>query len=138
MSDPQQNPYAAPVEADEALGVNSGTMADLKAVATYQRGVLVCLLVQIVLIIGSGALVDLAPPIPTVAAYSILIAALSGAVFVFLLATKVYKGALGIVVGILSLLPCINVLILVMVNGKATSVLKQNGIKVGLMGAKNF
>jgi len=58
-----------------------------------------------------------------------------GAVCVFLLAIKVYGTGLGILLGILSLVPCVGLVILLIVNGKATGVLKQNGIKVGFLGA---
>lgn len=50
-------------------------------------------------------------------------------------AVKVYGVGLGILLGVLSLAPCISLIVLLLVNGKATSVLRQNGIKVGLMGA---
>lgn len=55
---------------------------------------------------------------------------------VFLLAVKLYGTALGIVLGILSLIPLIGLLVLLGVNGKATSVLRANGVKVGLLGAR--
>ena len=58
-----------------------------------------------------------------------------GAVFVFLLSIKIYGTGLGIVLGILSLVPLVGLVVLLIVNGKATGVLKQNGIKVGLLGA---
>ena len=55
--------------------------------------------------------------------------------FVFLLATKVYGTGLGILLGLLTFIPCIGLLVLLIVNGKATRVLKENGFKVGLLGA---
>lgn len=58
-----------------------------------------------------------------------------GAIFVFILAMRVYGTVFGIVLGLLSLIPLINLLVLLMVNGKATSILKQQGIQVGLLGA---
>ena len=54
----------------------------------------------------------------------------------FSLATvKVYGTGLGIFLGILCLVPLIGLIVLLAVNGKETRVLKQNGIKVGLLGA---
>ncbi len=50
-------------------------------------------------------------------------------------AMKVYTLPLGIVLGLLCVIPLINVVVLLAVNGKATAVLKQNGIRVGLLGA---
>jgi len=40
-----------------------------------------------------------------------------------------------VLLGILTLIPCIGLIVLLVVNGKATGILKQNGIKVGLLGA---
>jgi hypothetical protein len=37
--------------------------------------------------------------------------------------------------GILALLPCFGLLVLLIINGKATSILRANNIKVGLLGA---
>lgn len=56
-------------------------------------------------------------------------------VFVFLLSIKVYGTGLGIVLGVLTLIPCVGLIVLLVVNGKATSVLSRNGIRVGLLGA---
>jgi hypothetical protein len=38
--------------------------------------------------------------------------------------------------GILTLLPCIGLITLLVVNAKATAILKAGGLKVGLLGAK--
>jgi len=43
-----------------------------------------------------------------------------------------------IVLGVLSLVPLIGLLVLLVVNGKATNILRQNDIKVGLLGAKDI
>ena len=56
-------------------------------------------------------------------------------VFVFLLAIKVYSTGVGILLRVLTLIPVVGLIVLLIVNGKATAILKQNGIKVGLMGA---
>lgn len=36
---------------------------------------------------------------------------------------------------ILTLIPCIGLIVLLIINGKATSILKQNDVRVGLIGA---
>jgi hypothetical protein len=56
-------------------------------------------------------------------------------VFVFMLAMKVYSTWLGVLLGILTIVPCINLLVLLAINTKATNILRQNGYKVGLLGA---
>ena len=59
------------------------------------------------------------------------------AVFVFMLAMAVYNNAAGIVLGVLTLVPILGLIVLLIINGKATSILRQHGIKVGLMGASS-
>ncbi|MBC7967314.1 MAG: hypothetical protein H7Z17_15470 [Fuerstia sp.] len=65
----------------------------------------------------------------------VLLVGLTGAVFAFLLAMKTHGTGQGILLGILCLVPCVGLLVLLIINSKATSVLKANGIKVGLLGA---
>ncbi len=67
---------------------------------------------------------------------AIPVVGLAGAVFVFLLAIKIFGTGVGVLLGILSMIPCLGLLVLLTVNGRATEVLKQNGVKVGLLGAK--
>ena len=62
-------------------------------------------------------------------------AVITGAVFVFMLSLAIYSTAVGILLGILTLIPLLGLLVLLMVNGKATTLLRQHGIRVGLMGA---
>jgi hypothetical protein len=127
-----QNPYEAPTIPAQAVGINSGSRDDLKSVAKYQKGILVCILIYIVTVFG-----QLAVPanVRFIFAIVVVLTGLVGTIFVFLLAMKVYSPAVGVLYGILTLVPCIGLLMLMVVNGKATSVLKQNGIKVGLLGA---
>jgi uncharacterized membrane protein (GlpM family) len=75
------------------------------------------------------------PEIRPLLGLGILIVGLVGAVFTFMLAIHVYGTGLGILFGILCLIPCIGLIVLLIVNAKATDVLKRNGIKVGLLGA---
>ncbi len=60
---------------------------------------------------------------------------LTATVFVFLLATKVYTTGVGVVLGVLTLIPCIGLIVLLIINAKATNILKAHGIRVGLLGA---
>jgi hypothetical protein len=57
------------------------------------------------------------------------------AVYIFRLAIHLYHPVIGVAMGVLSLIPCIGLLVLLVMNGKATSVLRLNGIRVGLLGA---
>jgi hypothetical protein len=61
--------------------------------------------------------------------------AITAAVFIFMLAITLYNTAWGIMLGIWTLWPGFGLLALLIVNGKATKVLRRYGIKVGLLGA---
>ena len=54
--------------------------------------------------------------------------------FVFLLTIQVYGTGVGVLLGILALVPFVNMVVLLIVNGKAASILGKNGIKFGLLG----
>ena len=126
------NPFEAPQPERQAVGVLSGSRDDLRRVAVYQKGILVCILIYFVAVFGQFALPE---QVRLFLAIGSLCVALAGAVFSFLLAMKTYGTGLGILFGILCLVPLVGLFILLVVNGKATGVLKQNGIKVGLLGA---
>jgi hypothetical protein len=137
-----ENPFRSPT----AVGVRSGTREDLFKVAKYQRGVLFCLLFQIliwagsvVLSLGIGAPEPDAEAMPAIGqllmSLALVVVSLTGVVFVFLLAINVYSTGVGVLLGILSFIPCIGLLVLLSVNGKATSVLRDNDIHVGFLGA---
>lgn len=127
------NPYRAPLSDGAALGVLSGRQEDVRSVALYQKGILVCILIYLCAVVGQFLL---PPELRIVVGLAILLVGLAGTVFVFLLATKVYGVGLGILFGILTFIPCIGLLMLLVINGKATNVLRQNGYRVGLLGAK--
>ena len=127
-----ENPYQPPETDSRIVGINDGSIESLRKVARYQKGILICILIQLLAI--APRLV--APPeIQILLAIGLVIVLIVGTVFVFLLAVNVYSTALGIVMGIVALIPCVGLLALLAVNGKATTVLRSNGIKVGLLGA---
>jgi len=130
MSD---NPYQSPLaEQPQVVGVKSGTREDLKAVAQYQKGIIVCILIYLIAVICQFAI---PPEVRLLLALGVLALGVVGTVFVFLLAMKVYSTGVGILLGILTLIPCVGLVVLLIVNARATGILKQNGIKVGLLGA---
>ena len=126
------NPYQAPQTILEATGVLSGSRDDLRKVARFQKGILVCILIYLLAVVSQFAL---PPDLRPLVGVGVLLAVIVGAVFVVLLATNVFGTGLGILLGILSLVPCFGLVILLIVNGRATKILKQNGIKVGFLGA---
>jgi hypothetical protein len=96
-------------------------------VAKYQKGVLVCILIYFLAVVGQFALpLEVRP---------LLGLGVLAAVFTILLAMKTHGTVFGIILGILCLVPILGLLILLLVNQKATTVLQSNGKKVGLLGA---
>jgi hypothetical protein len=105
---------------------------DLYSVAIYQKVILWCILAYLLAVAGQFAI----PPEARIVLALVFVAvAVIATVFVFLLAVKVYSVALGIVLGILTLIPCIGLITLLIINQKATGVLNAHGYQVGLMGA---
>ncbi|MGE0605616.1 MAG: hypothetical protein AB7O62_00720 [Pirellulales bacterium] len=129
MSD---NPYQSPQASNSAVGVLSGSRGDLLSVAKFQKGILICILIYLIAVVAQFAL---PPEMRLFLGMAVMGVGVVGAVFVFLLAIKIYGTGPGVLLGILSLVPCVGLLVLLIVNGKATGVLRQNGIKVGLLGA---
>jgi hypothetical protein len=132
MSD---NPYQSPQYSGEyprAAGVLSGSRDDLRKVAKYQKGLIFSILFYLILVMARF----FAPAEAQLAVVLALVAiSITATVFVFLLSIKVYGTGKGILLGILTLIPLIGLIVLLTVNGKATATLKQNGIRVGFLGA---
>ena len=133
----EENPYAPPRTSDRVIGVRSGRREDLKAVAVSQKLILVCILLYFICIGAQVAMTRY----PGGAQYSVyvavvaLVVVLVAMVSVVRLAIRVYSVASGILLGIGTLIPCFGLLILLMINGKATKILKDNGYHVGFLGA---
>jgi hypothetical protein len=105
---------------------------DLRVIATRQRAIMFCILGYIIAIIGQFAL---PPEMRFIVGIIAIGLSITASVFVFMLAIALYSTGTGIVLGILTLVPLIGLFVLLTVNGKATNLLRQHGIKVGLMGA---
>ncbi len=135
-----ENPYQSPSTDSQLAGIHNAAAGDLRRVGVYQKGIIICILLYFVLGIAQAFIV---PSVPADARLIVSIATrlcvlglfLTATVFVVLLAMKVYSPVLGVVLGVFTLVRCIGLIVLFLVNGKATKVLKQNGIKVGFFGA---
>jgi hypothetical protein len=136
----EENPYAAPRSPiTSPVGVRGGRQEDVRKVAVYQKGIIVCILIYFV---GIGILfafvaAGLQPPsiVSNALGFLLIGNALAGVVLVVLLAIKVYHPALGVLMVILTMVPCWGVLMLLLISVKATSILRKNGYKVGFFGA---
>jgi hypothetical protein len=105
---------------------------DLREIAVRQRAIMLCILGYVVLVILQFALPS---ELRFILALGAAAVGITGAVFVFMLALAMYNTAAGIILGILTLVPLIGLFVLLIINGKATTILRNHGIKVGLMGA---
>jgi hypothetical protein len=126
-----ENPFQSPAS-DFAVGVKSGRREDLKSIATYQKGILVCILIYLLTIVGNFFIPE---DVQILLGLALAVLGVVSTVFVFLLAIKVYNTGVGILLGLLALVPCLGLIVLLVINGKATRILQQNGHKVGLLGA---
>lgn len=106
----------------------------LRAIAGHQKAIIMCIVVYLCLI----PIQFLIPEETRIfLALALIPLGITATVFVFLLATKVYNTGTGAVLGILTLIPCIGLIVLLIINGKATSILKENGVHVGFFGASS-
>jgi hypothetical protein len=96
---------------------------------------MVCILVQILGYIGAAVIPNELVLLKLPVGLALLAAGVAGLVFVVLLSMQVYGTGLGILFGILTVFPCLGLIVLLVINSKATGILQQNGHKVGLMGA---
>lgn len=110
-------------------GTRGRTREQLRDVATWQKAILVGVLLNIL------AYVAVALGLPQIVGGFVF---LSVAIFQLVAIFRLGR-ALGLwvwiwVVG--ALLPCVSLLVLLVMNGKATAALQQAGIRVGLLGAR--
>jgi len=105
---------------------------DLRQIAIQQKILIYCILGYIVFVVLQVVLPQELKLVAILAAGAV---AITAAVFVFMLAIAIHNTGLGIVLGILTLIPCVGLIVLLIVNGQATSILRAHGIRVGLMGA---
>jgi len=124
---------------------------NLRKVAGQQRAIMLCILAGIALIIAQvyANQANMPQLVVWIARVRALVG-LVGAVYVIQLALSVYGTTTGILLGmimlspllilvlhwlILGVLPLVNLLVLLFINGKATTLLRQHQIRVGLLGA---
>ena len=105
----------------------------MRYVATRQKGVIFCILAQIVLVVLQFVF---PPDLRLFVGLASMAASVAGTVFVFMLALRLYSTATGVVLGVLTLIPCVGLIVLLVVNSRATAFLQRHGVKVGLLGAR--
>lgn len=136
-----ENPYQAPSASDKAVGVRSGRRIDLLAVARYQRGIINCILIQLVIYVAAfllGQAPRFSQQFTLILGLGNLILIVVGCALVVFLSMKVYHPLVGVLLGFMAFIPCLGLLVLLLINGKASAILQQNGVRVGLLGARDL
>ena len=105
---------------------------DLRAIATRQKAIMYCILGYLALVVLQFAF---PPDYRLIVGLAAAAVSITAAVFVFMLALSLYNTGTGVVLGILTLIPIVGLIVLLIINGKATTILRQHNIRVGLMGA---
>lgn len=106
----------------------------LRAVAFAQRGVIMCILVYFCMVVAQFGI---PPEFRLWLAVALIPLGITATVFVFMLAIRAYSQGAGIVLGILTLVPAVGLIVLLVVNQRATSILTEAGVPVGLLGASS-
>ncbi|MHB1037809.1 MAG: hypothetical protein ACYC35_26090 [Pirellulales bacterium] len=130
------NPYQSPKADLAAPKANakdpSYTRDDLRRIAACQKGIIVSIVIY-VLVMPTQFLYPEFQMLPALGGFAV---GLVGAAFGCLLAIKTCGTGVGIAFGLLSLIPCLGMVILYHLSKDAAVILKENGIKVGLLGAR--
>jgi predicted RNA-binding Zn-ribbon protein involved in translation (DUF1610 family) len=129
-----------------------GKKAELKRIAVLQKFLLISILVMLVAYVGYMIAIGMtvasrpnpqAPPNlqgPMIAVIGLLFvvimaASLAAWILSVLLANKLYGTGGAILVFFLQFVPCVNLITLLVVSNKATAMLRDKGLHVGLLGA---
>ncbi len=132
MSD---NPYSAP-QSGGGRPLRDKSAEQLQAVGTAQRALMYAILVSIGWTIVAVVIQIKAPSLILLAQIGQLAIAVACMVCVFVMARAIqWSMPACILVAICGLVPCLNLLLMLIINSRATALLKRNGIRVGLMGA---
>jgi hypothetical protein len=131
----EANPYAAPVVMDPNPMGTADDPDRLLGIAKAQRGLMLCILGYLVSLLLLFALGQMESPLIAVPGLLLLASSLGGLVFLIMLTYRLSGTVLAIVVGLCFLIPLVGLLLMVLMSGKASRILKKAGFKIGLLGA---
>jgi len=139
------NPYRSPAPvppeppAPESVGPDGRvrTARDIRAIARGQRGVIACILANIVGMIVLMATRQYTEPFAGFVGLAILAFAAVNLYFAAPLGYRVGSVILGVGAGLASLIPCVGLLALVLINQRATKILRAAGLRVGFFGVSS-
>jgi len=110
---------------------------ELKSIAVKQRRVILCILCYLVLVVLAAAAQILPGGVKILIipiGLGMMAVGVASAVFIFMLGIQLYGTAVGVLLGLLTFLPVIGLLVLLIVNAKATRTLRAGGLRVGFLG----
>jgi len=114
-------------------GPGGSRRSDLAEIARRQKGVLACIAAYLVAVVLQFVLPDSLAVLAGVIGF---LAWIGGVVFVGLLGSTLYGTTTGVILAIATLIPIVGLVILIVVNVKATGILKEHGVAVGFLGAR--
>lgn len=121
-------------EDDRPRGRRRLSRETLRAIAFNQKAIILCIVVYLCLIPVQFVIPEESR---IYLALALIPLGITATVFVFLLATKVYSTGMGVLLGILTLIPCVGLIVLLIINAKATGTLQRHGVRVGFLGASS-
>jgi hypothetical protein len=132
----ESNPYQSPQFVGQATAVDPVDREKLRRVARRQKWVLYALLAQVAVffLLFPVTYADQQGPI-AVLSLTFWALAIASMVAIFRLAKEVASIALAVICTLFMLMPCISLITLLVINGRATKLLQEHGVKVGFMGA---
>lgn len=124
---------------DEFGGPDERSADGLRRIVRYQRWLIAVVLAQLALWGGFIALLLLSKGRDNEVQFPVIftvILGVVGGVFVFLLSWELRGPFAATVFGLATVVPCMGLLILTLVNGYATTELRKHGVPVGVFGAR--
>ena len=119
-----------------------GGKGKMRDIASFQRTMIICIFLQIIFYIlllatGPNGRPGAGSPGPL---WFVLFVVWIGigiiaTVYAFKLAIRINGTGMGVVLGLLTFIPCVNLIILMMINNSATTLLRDKGHHVGFLGA---
>jgi len=140
-------PAVPPPIPTQAACMPSGISGNpLRQIARYQRAICLCVLTGMLVFMAFHALIQLRlyqpasrgqmPDLFGMLVVLVLIGTnLIATVSTFSLAIRLHGAGIGVLMGLLTLIPLVGLVVLLVVFRQATCVLKRHGIRVGLLGA---
>jgi predicted RNA-binding Zn-ribbon protein involved in translation (DUF1610 family) len=121
-----------------------GGNPEARSIASAHRNLVICVVLFVICAFGQSAIrrAMAMNPDPALGLVSLVIAAITLAawiglaIYIFLIARKLDNLGIGILLGLLAIIPCVNLVLAFMINQRVNRYLQDNGYKVGFLGAK--